>query len=218
MAFTTDFFLFLASVVLISLTGVLMPGPLFAVTIEKAAKRKSAGLLIAVGHGIVEFPLMFLIYYGIEQIVASEILQTVQITVGLVGGLLMMIMGVQTFRNRNRPVEKHESPKYESLIAGIWTTAANAGFILWWLTVGTALIMTARVFGLLAFMVFAMVHWLCDFFWYTGISFAIFKSRRFWTAIVHQAISLFCFAVLVCFGVWFFSSALWSAINAFAGG
>jgi threonine/homoserine/homoserine lactone efflux protein len=213
MAFTTEFFLFLASVVLISLTGVLMPGPLFAVTIEKAAKRKSAGLLIAVGHGIVEFPLMFLIYYGIEQVVASEILQTVQISVGLVGGLLMIVMGVQTFRNRNRTVEKHESPKHESLIAGIWTTAANAGFILWWLTVGTALIITARVFGLLAFMVFALVHWLCDFFWYTGISLAIFKSKQFWTAGVHQAIFLFCFAVLVCFGAWFFGSALWSAIS-----
>jgi threonine/homoserine/homoserine lactone efflux protein len=200
-------------VALISLTGVMMPGPLFAVTIEKAAKRKSAGLMIAVGHGIVEFPLMFLIYYGIEQIVASEILQTVQVTVGLIGGLLMMLMGVQTFRNRNKTIEKYESPKQESLIAGIWTTAANAGFILWWLTIGTTLIITARSFGLLPFVVFAVVHWLCDFLWYTGISLAIFKSRQFWTERVHQAIFLFCFAVLVCFGVWFFSSALWSAIT-----
>jgi len=213
MGFTAEFYLFLVSVVFISLTGVMMPGPLFAVTIEKAAKRKSAGLFIAMGHGIVEFPLMFLIYYGIGQIVASEILQTVQITVGLVGGLLMMVMGVQTFRTRNRTIEKYESPKHESLVAGIWTTAANAGFILWWLTIGTTLIITARSFGLLPFVVFAVVHWLCDFFWYTGISFAIFKSRQFWTERVHQAIFLFCFAVLVCFGVWFFSSALWSAIS-----
>jgi threonine/homoserine/homoserine lactone efflux protein len=218
MVFTTEFYLFLASVVLISLTGVMMPGPLFAVTIEKAAKRKTAGLLIALGHGIVEFPLMFFIYYGIEQLVASEILQTVQVTVGLIGGLVMMVMGVQTFRNRNRTVEKYESPKHESLIAGIWTTAANAGFILWWLTIGTALIITARSFGLLAFAIFAVVHWLCDFVWYTGISWAIFKSKKFWTVRVHQAIVLFCFAVLVCFGVWFFSSALWSAITTFAGG
>ena len=213
MAFTIEFYLFLVSGALISLTGVLMPGPLFAVTIEKAAKRKSAGLLIAVGHGVVEFPLMFLIYYGIEQIVASEILQTVQISVGLIGGLLMMFMGVQTFRGRNKTVEKYESPKHESLIAGIWTTAANAGFILWWLTIGTTLIITARSFGFLPFIVFAVVHWLCDFFWYTGISLAIFKSRQFWTARVHQAIVIFCFAVLIGFGLWFFSSALWSAIT-----
>jgi threonine/homoserine/homoserine lactone efflux protein len=213
MAFTTEFYLFLVSVALISLTGVLMPGPLFAVTIEKAAKRKNAGLLIALGHGIVEFPLMFLIYYGIEQIVASEILETVQISVGLIGGLLMTFMGVQTFRSRNKTVEKYESPKHESLLAGIWTTAANAGFILWWLTIGTTLIITARSFGFLPFIVFAVVHWLCDFFWYTGISLVIFKSRQFWTARVHQAIVIFCFAVLICFGLWFFSSALWSAIS-----
>jgi len=210
---TAEFYLFLASVVLISMTGVLMPGPLFAVTIEKAAKRKSAGLLIAVGHGIVEFPLMFLIYYGIEQIVASEILQTVQVTVGIIGGLLMIFMGVQAFRNRNRTIEKYESPKHESLIAGVWTTAANAGFILWWLTIGTTLIITARSFGFLPFVVFAVVHWLCDFLWYTSISFAIFKSRQFWTARVYQAIVFFCFAVLIGFGVWFFGSALWSVFN-----
>jgi threonine/homoserine/homoserine lactone efflux protein len=213
MAFTTEFYLFLVSVALISLTGVMMPGPLFAVTIEKAAKRKNAGLLISLGHGVVEFPLMFLIYYGIEQIVASEILQTVQISVGLIGGLLMMFMGIQTFRNRNKTIEKCESPKHESLLAGIWTTAANAGFILWWLTIGTTLVITARSFGLLPFIVFAVVHWLCDFFWYTGISLAIFKSRQFWTARVHQIIFAFCFAVLMCFGIWFFSSALWSAIS-----
>jgi len=62
MAFTVNFYVFLASVVFISLSGVLLPGPLFAVTIEKATKSKTAGALIAFGHGIVEFPLMFLIF------------------------------------------------------------------------------------------------------------------------------------------------------------
>jgi threonine/homoserine/homoserine lactone efflux protein len=210
MEFITDFYLFLASVVLISLSGVMMPGPLFAVTIEKASKRKNAGLLISAGHGIVEFPLMFLIYYGLTQFVIPDI---VQITVGLIGGLLMMYMGVQTFRNRKKTNEKPEGTKQDSLISGIWTTAANAGFILWWLTIGTALIMNARIFGLLGFSVFAVVHWLCDFSWYTVVAVLIFKSRRFWTESVHKAIFIFCFAVLVGFGIWFFSSALWLAIN-----
>ena len=55
MALITNEYLFFVSVVLISLSGVLMPGPLFAVTLKKAAKSKTAGALIAVGHGIVEF-------------------------------------------------------------------------------------------------------------------------------------------------------------------
>ena len=67
MAFITNEYLFLASVFLISLSGVLMPGPLFAVTIQKATKRKAAGALIAVGHGIVEFPLMLAIFFVLSQ-------------------------------------------------------------------------------------------------------------------------------------------------------
>jgi threonine/homoserine/homoserine lactone efflux protein len=142
-------------------------------------------------------------------------LQTVQAAVGLSGGLLMIVMGIQTFRNRNKPSEKHESPRRDSLIAGIWTTAANAGFILWWLTIGTTLIITARSFGLLEFAVFAIVHWLCDFIWYTVIAYLIFKSQRFWTKKLNQAIVLFCFAVLIVFGTWFFTSALWLVITTF---
>ena len=210
MEFITNFYLFLVSVVLISLSGVLLPGPLFAATMEKAAKRKTAGLLIAVGHGIVEFPLMFLIYFWLSQFVIPDV---VPVTVGLVGGLLMIYMGFQTFRNRNKNNQKYASPKKDSLVAGIWTTAANAGFILWWLTIGTTLILNAQIFGLLGFSVFAVVHWLCDFVWYTVVAFIIFKSRRFWNEKVHTAIFIFCFAVFVGFGAWFFSAALWSAVN-----
>ena len=65
MAFIGDFYLFLASVAIISMSGVLLPGPLFAVTIEKASKRRTAGVLIALGHGVVEFPLMFMIFFKI---------------------------------------------------------------------------------------------------------------------------------------------------------
>ena len=215
MAFNAEFFIFLTSVVLISLTGVMMPGPLFAVTIEKAAKRKTAGLLIALGHGIVEFPLMFLIYYGLAE-VPSKMLPTVQVGIGLTGGLLMVFMGIQTFRNRNKSIDKIKTPKRDSLIAGIWTTAANAGFILWWLTIGTALIITAREsFGLLEFAVFTIVHWLCDFFYYTVVAYLIFKSQRFWTKKVNKGIVIFCFAVLIGFGIWFISTAIWIVITTF---
>jgi threonine/homoserine/homoserine lactone efflux protein len=126
LAFITDFYLFLASVLLISLSGVLMPGPLFAVTIKKAAKSKFSGALIAVGHGIVEFPLMFLIFFVLSQF---QIPSVMQVAVELVGGFLMVFMGIQAFRNRNR--EEAAVPlKRDSVFAGIYTTAVNAGFIL----------------------------------------------------------------------------------------
>jgi threonine/homoserine/homoserine lactone efflux protein len=205
-----DFGLFLGSVVLISMSGVMLPGPLFAVTIEKATKWKTAGALIALGHGVIEFPLMFLIYFVLSQLVIPD---SVQAAIGLIGGTLMIYMGVQAFRNRNKDENAQASSSRDSLLAGIWTTAANAGFILWWLTVGTTLILNAELFGLLGFSVFAGVHWLCDLIWYSVIAFAIFKSRRFWTKHVHKGIALFCVAVFVGFGAYFFGSALWTAIG-----
>ena len=209
MEFITDFYLFLASVLLISLSGVLMPGPLFAITIKKAAKSKTAGALIAVGHGIVEFPLMFLIFFVLSQF---EIPSAVQVAVGIVGGFLMIFMGVQAFRKRHIQEEATLGLKRDSVLAGVWTTAANAGFILWWLTIGTTLILNAKLFGLLGFSVFAGVHWLADFSWYTVVALLIFKSQRFWTERVRMGITIFCVAVFVGFGAYFMGSAFWSLL------
>jgi threonine/homoserine/homoserine lactone efflux protein len=207
--FITDFYLFLASVLLISLSGVLMPGPLFAVTIKKASKSKAAGALIAVGHGIVEFPLIFLIFFVLSQF---EIPNVVQVAVGIVGGFLMIFMGLQAYRKRHIQEEAIVELKKESVLAGIWTTAANAGFILWWLTIGTTLILNAKLFGMLGFSVFAGVHWLVDFSWYTVVALLIFKSQRFWTPRTRMGITLFCVAVFIGFGAYFMGSSLWSLL------
>jgi threonine/homoserine/homoserine lactone efflux protein len=209
MEFITDFYLFLLSVLLISLSGVLMPGPLFAVTIKKAAKSRSAGILISIGHGIVEFPLMFLIFFILSRI---NIPSLIQITVGLVGGLVMVFMGIQAFKNRNKEEQPNISLKRESILAGAYTSAANAGFILWWLTIGTTLILNAKLFGLAGFSVFAGVHWLTDFAWYTVVAFLIFKSQRFWTKRTHSMVTFFCVAVFVGFGLYFIASSLWSLL------
>jgi threonine/homoserine/homoserine lactone efflux protein len=202
-----NFYLFLASVMLISLSGVLLPGPLFAVTLNKASKSKISGFFIAVGHGIVEFPLMFLIFFVLSKF---EIPSYVQVTVGIVGGTLMIFMGLQTIRNRHKNKENLTALKRDSLLAGIWTTAANAGFILWWLTIGTTLILNAKQFGLAGFSVFAGVHWSIDFFWYTIVGLTVFKTQRFWTDRIRQAITFFCVVVFVGFGTYFLGSALLS--------
>jgi threonine/homoserine/homoserine lactone efflux protein len=194
---------------LISLSGVLMPGPLFAVTLKKAAKSKISGALIAVGHGIVEFPLMFLIFFLLSEFAIPN---AVQVAVGLIGGFLMVLMGIQTLRNRNKTEKATVGVKRESVLAGVYTTAANAGFILWWLTIGTTLILNAQIFGLLGFSVFAGVHWMIDFSWYTAAAFLIFKSQRFWNDKVRLGITLFCVAVFIGFGGYFMGAAVWSLL------
>ena len=187
-----------------------MPGPLFAVTMERAKTHKTAGIFIALGHGVVEFPLMILVYLGLTRFVLP---QAVQVGVGLVGGLLMIFMALQNVKKRNTPIENGAVSKQDSLVAGIWTTAANAGFILWWLTIGTTLIIYAKYFGLLGFSAFAIAHWSCDFVWYSLIALTIFRSHLAWPKMVHQLIFIFCFSVLMFFGAYFFGSALWTIIT-----
>ena len=55
---------FLLTVAVISLSGVMMPGPMFAITVAKSYKSASAGSLVAIGHGIIKISLMILIYIG----------------------------------------------------------------------------------------------------------------------------------------------------------
>jgi threonine/homoserine/homoserine lactone efflux protein len=206
MTYITDFPMFLVSVLLISLSGVLMPGPLFAVTLKRAEKSKYAGILIALGHGLIEFPLMFLIYFVLSMYAIPAIFQ---VAVGLVGGGMMVFMGIQTFRARNTQEKAMASPMKDTIIAGAYTTAINAGFILWWLTIGTTLVLNAQIFGFLGFTIFTGVHWLVDFSWYTVAAFAVFSSQRFWNNKVRLGITLFCVAVFVGFGLYFMGSALW---------
>jgi threonine/homoserine/homoserine lactone efflux protein len=201
----TDFYLFLLCVIFISLSGVMAPGPLFAATIVKGFKKKTAGILISLGHGVIEFPLMFLIYFGFAQFLASSLTQRI---IGLIGGFIMIYMGYRTVKTEKKTGEEQEESGHGSIIAGILTTGANPYFLLWWATIGLSLIWNAMLFGFMGFLVFAVTHWLCDLLWNTCVTITVFKSRRFWTEKVQNIIFGFCLVVFVGFGLWFIVSAL----------
>lgn len=185
----------------------MMPGPVFAVTVAKSYRSKKAGALIALGHGALEFPLIFLLYLylGFSELFKSV---PVQKTLSLFGGLILVYMGFQMFKTRKKTNEEPRYSGYGSFIAGFITTGANPYFFLWWAAVGAALILNASLFGFIGVIAFALVHWSCDLAWYTFVSVTVFKSRRFWTEKVFKMVFLFCFAVLLVFGLWFIASAL----------
>ena len=205
MEMITDFYFFLLSAILISLSGVMSPGPLFAVTIAKASREKNAGILISLGHGVVEFPLMFLIYFGFAWVFTSDFTQKV---IGLVGGALMIYLGFRMLKTQRETEEKSSYFKYGSIASGILATVGNPYFLLWWATIGAFLVMNAALFGLIGFSIFAVIHWSCDLVWNIFVSLMVFKSRRFWTKRVHEIVFGFCFIILTGFGAWFIISVL----------
>lgn len=86
---------FLLSAIAVSLSGVMAPGPITAVTLGKGSRQAHAGAMIALGHGLFEFPLMLAIWCGISFLQRSP---AWRVGVGLVGGILLVLMGAGMLR------------------------------------------------------------------------------------------------------------------------
>jgi threonine/homoserine/homoserine lactone efflux protein len=200
-----DLLAFYGLTAFISLSGVMMPGPVFAGTVAKGYKDKNAGMQIALGHGVVEFPLVGFIGLGLGSFFED---QRVMIAIDLVGGAVLFYIGYNMIRMRKEVEKTEKYLPYHPVIVGIITTISNPYFFLWWATVGLALIVIALGFGLLAFIVFAVLHWSCDFLWDYFVSFTVFKSKRFWSEKGHNILFGICGMVMIIFGVWFIISPI----------
>ncbi|NCO23508.1 MAG: hypothetical protein COZ07_06070 [Candidatus Infernicultor aquiphilus] len=86
---------FLLEAVLISLSGVVAPGPVTAVTVSKGTKSPHAGAIIALGHGIVEIPFMVLVLYGFSEILKITYVKAI---IGLLGGMVLFKMGLDLLK------------------------------------------------------------------------------------------------------------------------
>jgi threonine/homoserine/homoserine lactone efflux protein len=201
----TSLGLFLLSAAGISLTGVMFPGPMTAVTVAKGYSDRHAGALIAVGHAVIEIPLIAAIYLGLGHFISAP--QVVNI-IYVVGGLMLFYLGFRMFRNvDNAPGEIGGLPA-SSLVAGIVITGTNSAFYVWWVTVGVALVIGVTKFGLIGIILFAVVHWLCDLVWSELLSVSTFKSRKWWTQRAQKIVFRVCALVLIGFGTWFLVFAL----------
>lgn len=193
------------SVIIISLSGVMTPGPMFAVTLAKSYKSPWAGAQISLGHAVIEVPLILLIYFGFARFFENNI---VQVVLSLLGGAMIIGLGVGLFRARADVVEKGKDLPYNAFAAGILMSALNPFFLLWWATVGSMLIMKFINFGALGLPVFIVVHWLCDLVWLSFVSVLIYKTRALWGKRFQQWIFIACSLLLIGFGVWFMVSGV----------
>ena len=200
----TSLGLFLLSAAGISLTGVMLPGPLTAATIAKGYSDKNAGALIAAGHAVIEVPLIAVIYFGFGQFIASP---QVEKGIYIVGGLMLLYLGFRMFRATGETPGEMGGLPASSLVTGIVITGANPAFYVWWATVGVALIAGAAKFGLTGIILFTLVHLPCDLAWSEFLSVGTFGSRRWWTQKVRRIVFGVCALILAGFGVWFCLSA-----------
>lgn len=189
---------FLAQATLISLSGVMAPGPMTATVVGRGSKSPHAGALVAIGHGMVEFPVMVAVFYGVGQLFG---LPYVKAGIALVGGLFLLTMGVGMFRGVKRAELGAGEQKRTPVIAGIALSVGNPYFLVWWATVGAALVLRSVEFGVWGFVLFGLLHWLCDFVWSYFLSALSFKGGQFFGRWFQQAIFVVCGGLLLFFGL-----------------
>ncbi|OPX71870.1 MAG: LysE type translocator [Methanoregulaceae archaeon PtaB.Bin108] len=192
---------------MIGLTGALVPGPTLVATINASVRGGWAtGLRISAGHAFVEACIFVLIILGIGSIGISGQYSTV---IAVIGGTALLVFGILTLRSAGSaiPEGKAESVVANPYLAGFLTSIANPYFWMWWLTVGSALLLTAAQNALYFAVAFLAGHWLADFGWYTVVSASIHQGRKIFDERMYTWVLRVCGLFLMIFGSYYLASA-----------
>jgi threonine/homoserine/homoserine lactone efflux protein len=198
--------LFLLQVFVISFSGAMQPGPVSATVITMGARNRYAGALLAIGHVIIEFPVMVLIILGIGKLFRLE---KVQVAIGLAGGAFLLLMAAQMMMSiRSKTDQQTKVLKDRPVLAGVILSASNPYFLIWWATVGLALATRATQWGMWAFALFAVVHWSVDLMWLQILSWVSFKGSKVFGQRGQRTVILICALALLAFGLIFIYAAV----------
>lgn len=195
----------LAMAFAIGLTGALAPGPTLVATVNSSLKDGwIAGPRVAAGHALVEVLVFVFIVGGL-----AAAMQQYSKTISIIGGLALIVFGIMTAKeSRNAAISMQAGQATGSaMFAGIVTSAANPYFWIWWLSVGSALVLNSLNSGMIMAIAFMIGHWGADFGWYILISSSLDRGRSILSLNNYRRILGVCGVFLVCFGLYFLSSA-----------
>ncbi len=197
---------FAATVILVTASGALAPGPLFFATISHGARSGArSGFVFSIAHTLVEFSLVMLLAFGLLSVADEPI---IKLTVGVAGGVALIVFGaMQIHASLTSRFDKTELGKVATrnlLLVGLTFTGLNPFFIVWWLTAGANLILLSIEFASSVGVVFMYVcHVWMDYLWLTSVA----HFSRMGTNVLgfrwYRAIMAFFGAVLVYFGTTF---------------
>jgi len=204
-----DLFTFVATVVVVTASGALAPGPLFFTNITHGAKSGAkGGLAFSVGHTIFELSLVLFLALTLQTVINEPLIKLV---VGVVGGAALLVFGFLQIRDalthKSVAEGKGKAPPRNALLLGTLFTGLNPYFILWWLTVGMTLIVNALELASFAgvFIMYVSHVWM-DYAWLTGTAYLAKRGISLIGGKGYRIIMIVFGAVLVFFGLYFLAS------------
>lgn len=205
-----DIINFAATVILLSTSGALAPGPLFFVTITHGTKTGAkSGLLFSIAHSIIEFTLVILLAIGLLSVANQP---AVKLIVGGAGGIALIVFGSMQIRSSLHETNETNSTKKTTkhlLLLGLALTGLNPYFIIWWLTIGANLILLSLEFaGLWGVLFMYICHVWVDYAWLTLVAGFAKKGAKILRKKWYRALVAIFGAILIYFGLSFLIDAL----------
>ncbi len=198
----------------LALSGALMPGPLLTVTVSESSRRGGmAGPLMIFGHGLLELALVIALISGLAPILVRD---DVFILISLTGGAVLLWMGISMLRTLPELTLVCHSTKEKSrnlVVMGIFLSAVNPYWLIWWASIGLGYIMHSLKFGILGVTAFFLGHILADLSWYALISFGIAKGKHLFSDEIYRKLIGGCAMFLILFSSWFFYSGVQKTLD-----
>jgi threonine/homoserine/homoserine lactone efflux protein len=201
---------FAATVIILTASGALAPGPLFFVTITHGAKSGTkSGIMFSIAHTIIEFTLVMLLALGLLRI-ANE--PAVRFAVGVAGGAALIVFGAKQIQSSLHETKETKTEKTASrnlFLIGLALTGLNPYFIIWWLTIGANLIILALEFAGISGVIFMYIcHVWIDYAWLTLVAGFAKKSTKILQLKWYRLMIAVFGVVLIYFGLSFLIDAI----------
>jgi threonine/homoserine/homoserine lactone efflux protein len=190
----------------IGLTGALAPGPTLVATINASLTGTwTTGLKISLGHIIAESVIFILIVMGL-----AAVARPYTTAIAGIGGLALILFGILTMTgSRTATMSGSGAPAITNpYAAGLLTSAANPYFWIWWLSVGSAMVIAGLEGGLVLAGVFMIGHWTADTGWFTLVSTSVSRGKTILSDRTYRRVMTLCGIFLVLFGAYYLSRLL----------
>jgi threonine/homoserine/homoserine lactone efflux protein len=195
----------LAMAFTIGLTGALAPGPTLVATVNSSLKFGwTSGPKVAAGHALVELVIFILIVQGI-----ALAPQRYSSYIAAVGGVALIFFGALTLKeSKSASMVRPDGGRVENpYLAGMLTSAANPYFWIWWLSIGSAMVLDGLRTSLFLACLFMIGHWGADFGWYALVSTSLHRGRAVLSERNYRTVMASCGILLMVFGMYYLSRA-----------
>jgi len=198
-----EFLGFAVTVIVISASGVMSPGPLFTANIFYGIKGGfKSGLKVSYGHSIVELPLIILLGFGTFSLDTYPNFRDLIAIIGAVGLFAFAALQIKSTFKNNSTVRTQS--KYGPLQAGIFLSAFNPFFIIWWLTIGFKLISDSiAIWSFWGIGILFGLHIWMDYAWLSGTAYLSTRSLKFLSNKNYKFFNVGISLVLIYFGITF---------------